>query len=197
MRPLNVNEANPFNVNSAIRQSQQRIDVGIADFIKLTADYTLTDGSTAQKAFNATTNGALSIIAGTSYFFESVYLITNTGTTSHTCGYLFGGTATFTEAQYVIQAHTSTGNVLTAVSEIYFTGTTPSTNTVVTAASTSATENVVMIARGMLAVNAAGTLIPQVKLSAAPVGTQKTLKGSYFRIWPIGYGKVSSSGLWS
>jgi hypothetical protein len=164
------------------------------DGVMLASDYTLSDVNTAQAAFNATTNGAYTVLGNTTYEFEAVYLITNTGTTSHTWAVLFGGTATFTSLAYLAQAHTSTGNALTAASEIYATA---ATATVVTAASTSATENVTVKLRGLMRVNAGGTLIPQVKLSAATGGTEKMLANSFFRCWQIGNGSIATVGSWS
>lgn len=163
-------------------------------FINLSADYTLTDSSAAQKAFNSTTNGAITPLAATAYEFEAVYHITNTGTTSHTWAVLFGGTATLTSMAYNAMASTAVGNALAAVSQIRGVD---ATATVVTPASTSATENVEIVLRGVIRVNAAGTLIPQVKLSAATGGTEKMLANSYFRMWPIGSNTVTNAGNWS
>lgn len=160
----------------------------------LSANYTLTDNATAQKAFNATTLGTLTVSTLTTYEFEAVYYITNTGTTSHTWSVLFAGTATYTSLAYVAEAYTATGNVLTAQSAIY---STVATAVAVTAASSSATENVVIKMKGFLRVNAAGTIIPQVKLSAQANGTQTMLANSFFRCWPVGSNTVTTVGAWT
>lgn len=160
----------------------------------LSADYTLSDINTAQQAFNATAAGALTVSALTTYEFEAVYYITNTGTTSHTWATLFGGTATFTSLAYTVDAYTAVGNTLTALSSLYIIS---AAATVVTAASVSATENVVMKLKGFLRVNGAGTIIPGVKLSAATTGTEKMLANSFFRCWPVGSNTVTTVGAWS
>lgn len=160
----------------------------------LSADYTLSDVNTAQQAFNATAAGALTVSTLTTYEFEAVYFITNTGTTSHTWSTLFGGTATFTSIAYSADAYFASGNVLTAISSIYATS---AAAVAVTAANTVATENVVIKLKGFMRINAAGTIIPQVKLSAAPVGTEKMLANSFFRCWPIGSNTVTTVGAWS
>lgn len=160
----------------------------------LSGDYTLSDVNTAQQAFNATAAGALTLSTLTTYEFEAVYYITNTGTTSHTWSILFAGTATYTSLAYTADAYTATGNVLTALSSIY---STVNTAVAVTAASTSATENVVIKTKGFFRVNAAGTIIPQVKLSAATTGTEKMLANSFFRCWPVGSNTVTTVGAWS
>lgn len=165
----------------------------------LTADYTLTSTATAQKAFNASTNGAVTVPASTGYFVDWLMAGTNTGTTSHTWGVLLAGTATITAAGTMLyaQAYTQTSNALTAVSGIYIVGAGVSSSTAITAASTSATENVVIRVCGRININAGGTLIPQVKFSADPVGTQKILAGSHFRLTPIGAGTATTVGNWS
>lgn len=175
---------------------------GVADCISycaLNADYTLTDVNTAQKAFNASTNGAITVPSSTCYMIDAAYYITNTGTTAHTWAVLLGGTATFTAAGTLltVDAYTATGNNLTSKSAIYISGAAVSSATVVTSSSTSATENVHVRISGRLNVNAGGTIIPQVQLSAATTGTEKMLAGSYFSMWPVGSNTNTTVGNWS
>ncbi len=159
-------------------------------------DFTLANsGGTAEKCFNGSTNGAITLPASMSYQFEWQVALTNTGTTSHTWGLLFGGTATLTSGQGVGTGQTATSNALTAPSSIY--STTLGSVLVLTAASVSATENVIMTYRGTIRINAAGTLIPQIKASAATTGTAKVLANSYFRMWPYGSDTSNSLGNWS
>lgn len=163
----------------------------------LSADYTMTDTATAQQCFNATAAGALTVSALTTYEFEAVYLITNNGTTSHTWSTLFAGTATFTSLAYTVDAYHAAGNALTALSSIY---STVSTATVVTGASTDAAENVAIKLKGFVRINGAGTIIPQIKLSAqtnAGAATIKMLANSFFRCWPVGSNTVTTVGAWS
>lgn len=176
--------------NGALAVAQQ--------YVILPANYTLTDSNSAQKAFNATTNGAITLEAGKTYLFEANYNITNTGTTSHTWATAFGGTATFSAGSgYQVFGVTGTTASTPAAGGLsgFIASTTLSTAVVCTAASTSATEQVSIELSGTLVVNAGGTLIPQVKLSAATTGTETMLAGSYFRIWEVdGTGTV---GQWS
>lgn len=164
----------------------------------LTSNYSALDSSAAQKAFNASTNGAITLTAGVKYAFEEVIYLTNTGTTSHTWSVLFGGTASFTRIAYWAAAYTATANALTALSSIFAA---VATAIGVTAASVSATENVQIILRGVMDINAGGTVIPQIKASAQPglSGTPgvTVLAGSYFRIWPLGLAATATVGNWS
>lgn len=167
-----------------------------AQFAILVNDYTLSNVNTAQKALNASANGAVTLAASTTYEFEAQYIITNTGTTSHLWQTLFGGAATFTSGAYVADGRTATADTLYGTVGTVST-TTPGTALSVTALSTSATENVTIKLRGILRINAGGTLIPQVQMSAAPGGTQKMLANSYFRIWPAGTDAMATVGSWS
>lgn len=182
--------------DTAVALSRQVRDT--EQYCVLVADYTATDTATAQKAFNASTNGALTLVSGTTYAFEEVIYLTNTGTTSHTWSILFAGTASFTRIAYEADAYTATSNALTALSSIFAT---VATAIAVTAASTSATENVQIRVRGIMTINAGGTVIPQIKASAQPgaSGTPGvTVKaGSYFRCWPLGAAANANVGNWS
>src|SRR4029077_616021 len=81
--------------------------------MSLESDYTFTDSSTAQKAFNATTNGAITLPANSGYLLEAEYLITNVGTTSHTWAVLFAGTASITALDYMAMGRSGITSQLT------------------------------------------------------------------------------------
>ncbi len=179
--------ANPFASNKAIVDSSH--------ICVLSSDYTGSDVNTAQKVFNSTTTGTINLPASTSYDFEALYVITRVaGTTSHTTSVLFGGTAALTSIMYLAEATSSNGNVLTAPSYIYATA---ATATVVTAASTTAAENIIVRLRGQIRTNSAGTLIPQFQFSAAPGGTPTILKNSFIKLSPIGIDTVTTAGNWT
>lgn len=177
--------------NNAIADAEQ--------YVILKTDYTLTDANTAQQAFNTTTNGAIALEAGKTYFIEWNYNITNTGTTSHTWATVLGGTATFsTGSSYQVFGVSGTTASIPVSGGLsgFIASTTLSTAVVCTAASTSATEQVSIEGTGVIVCNAAGTLIPQVKLSAATTGTEVMKAGSFFRIWETaGLGTVGNN--WS
>ena len=164
-------------------------------FIALANDYTANDSASAQKVFNSPTNGAITLDAATTYMFEGVYYITRAlGSTSHTLSTLFALGGTLTSITYTADATSTTGNVLSAVSRIY--GTSP-TALVVTGASTSTTENITVVLKGMVRTNTAGTFTPQIQYSAAPGGSPTILKNSYFKLVPLGTSSVASVGNWT
>lgn len=168
----------------------------------LASDYTLADSNTAQKAFNASTNGAITLPASSSYLLEATYMITNTGTTSHTWGVLFAGTATITALDFTVTGRTgvtsqATLTAVTSASQSNGSGSLPSTNLVATAASVSATENVLLDIKGTLRINASGTFIPQIKLSAATTVAATMKRGSFIRLTPFGADTAAVLGNWS
>lgn len=181
-------------IYSSVVASQRGV-IPSDSFLCLSSDYVASDTASAQKVFNIGTNSQITLAGSTSYMFEAVYYIARSaGTTSHTLATLFGGTATFTSITYLAESTSTTGNTLGAVSRIYGTGIGAVT---VTAASTSATENITVTLRGVVRTNAAGTFIPQIQYSAAPGGAPTVVKNSFFRMVPIGNSSVTSVGNWS
>jgi hypothetical protein len=162
-----------------------------------TAGFALSNVATAQKAFGNSTNGTITLLAGVTYGFELVYQITNTGTTSHTWAILFGGTATFT--YFVMQGYGNSSGTANAAATGGLSGFTTAAGTafVLTAASTSATEQVSIEAMGEFKVNAGGTFIPQVQMSAAPGGAQAMVAGSMIEIFPQQPNASNFLGNWS
>jgi hypothetical protein len=162
----------------------------------LTVDYTGNDSATAQKVFNVGTGaaGAITLPATTSYFMEAVYYITRTvGTTSHNFSTLFALGGTLTSINYTVDTTSTTGNTLGAVSRIYGTA---ATAVVCTAASTSASENITVVIRGVVRTNTAGTFTPQFKYDTPPGGAPSILKNSYIKLTPMGTNSVTSVGNW-
>src|SRR5208337_4301803 len=110
IQTISQNERDLGKIVFTVRQLAEGRSNMSPDGVMLAADYTLTDSNAAQAAFNATANGAYTVLGNTTYEFEAVYLITNTGTTSHTWSVLFGGTATFTSLAYTIEARSDSAS---------------------------------------------------------------------------------------
>jgi len=142
--------------------------------VVLNTAYTLTSQTAAQKLFDNTANGTVTLPVGT-YFFECFYSLSSMSATSGSFGFALGGTATFTQ-RWRSEAQKGTATLATA---------TATQNTFSTAASTTlatASVNTVGYAfiSGIINVTVTGTVIPQVSLgiaAAAVVGV-----GSYFKI---------------
>lgn len=157
----------------------------------LLADFAGSNVNTAQPVF-AAAQDTITLIADATYEFEAEYFITRAaGTTSHTTGVLFGGTATFDAVSYLAQVTNPTGNALANVQQIWAAAATLVT---LTAANTAATENIIIKLKGHIRTAAAGTLIPQFQYSAAPGGAPTIKANSFFKIKPIGSDQVALAG---
>lgn len=160
-------------------------------FTKQAADRAGSDANTAQAVFDAAQD-TFTLESDTAYEFEAEYMISRAaGTTSHTTGVLFGGAAVLTNIDYIADVSNPTGNVLGAVSQIVGSA---ATETVLTPANTSATENLRIKLKGTVRVTTGGTFIPQFKYSAAPGGAPTIKRNSSFRIWPVGNAAVALQG---
>ena len=181
---------------STPQTTEQRGVAPSVHFLALATDYVGSNTSTAQKVFDQGTGGAgaITLSANTTYEFEGVYYITRAlGTNSHTTATLFATTSALTSITYYVDATSSTGAALTTVSRIY--AITP-TATVCTAASTSATENLVITVKGLMRTNSSTTVTPQIQYSSAPGGAPTFLTNSYIKFTPLGTSAVTTVGNW-
>lgn len=162
--------------------------VVLADqFLLQQAAYTLTSQTAAQKLFNVTANGAVTLVAGT-YEFECVFSLSSMSSSSGSFGFALGGAATFTQYWW------SSANKATLATA---TGGQVTYNTAANTAIATATTATVGFARcgGVIVVSVGGTVIPQVSLGVAAAATVGI--GSYFKIRALGSAAVTSSGNWS
>lgn len=165
--------------------------VVLADqFILQQATYTLTSQTAAQKLFGVTTNGAVTLVAGT-YEFECTFSLSSMSSLSGSFGFALGGGATLTQ-YWVATARKSalTDTTTTNPSVVSYNA---AANTALTAANLVTTGFARII--GLAIVTVGGTVIPQVSLgvaAAAVVGV-----GSYFKIRALGDSAATSSGNWS
>jgi hypothetical protein len=165
--------------------------VDATQFISLTSTYTLTSQTAAQKAFNSTTNGAITVKAGTSYFFEGLISLTAMSTTSGSFGFSLGGTATLTSVSWTSNSVKATATATAATNQMTFN--TSASNTTVATASTGTAGY--MFVKGIVRINATGTLIPSVSLTRAAAAVVSI--NSYFRIVPIGTNTITNIGNWN
>ena len=153
------------------------------------AAYTLTSQTAAQKLFNATTNGQVTLSAGT-YGFDCFFSLSSMSASSGSFGFALGGGATFTQYWWAdAQKGTATLATATATQTTYNTA----ANTTLATASTN-TVGYTKIG-GVIVVSVGGTVIPQVSLGVAAAAVAGA--GSYFRIRPIGSTSVGTIGNWS
>jgi len=167
-------------------------------FYRLNGSFAGSNASGAQSLFGV----GVTLAASTVYAFESFLIIQKTaGTTSHTIGLLYGGTATNNNIGYfttcVRESSANTSGTNSGFSAVLAWNTTTS-NLVLTGNVTAANNTFIANIRGSISINAGGTFIPQYQLSAAPGGAYSTLAGSYIAIWPIGAaGANTAVGPWA
>lgn len=184
-----------YDPSTDTTKAAQLDDIGHLDelFKILIADDTGTNVATAQPWLP--TAGGIAVEAATTYAFEGTLRLSRAaGTTSHTTGLLFAGTATLTSILY--DAIANTGDVVTTGTPA-LTVIDVSTNTSVKAASTSATEQVLIRVKGIVRINAAGTFIPQFIYSAIPGGVPTIKAGSHFRLKKLFINSVNTQGTWA
>jgi hypothetical protein len=151
-------------------------------------DFSLSTTSGVQSAFPAA-NDVWTLAATTSYLFEGIYLITHT-TTTCTCAMAFAlaGGASVTAINYYVDASILAVNVTSTASNATWVGQVAST--VVTATST---VGWAIQFRGIIQMNAGGTVTPQVAWSANT--TAPVMKAnSYIMFTPLGTNTVSALG---
>lgn len=171
---------------TSVASSRQVVDT--EQFQCLSSPYTLANNTSAQKIFNASTNGALTVAASTTYFFECLLNITALSGSAHTVNFGFGGTAGFTSIMYEAMTATLTNG---AVSNFPVAVATAS-------AIIASTSNTVLFGfiKGVMRISTAGTIIPQItQVTASAAGTVAT--NSYFRLTPAGSNTVTNVGDWS
>jgi hypothetical protein len=164
-------------------------------YYRLDTASTGADVSTAQKVFGV----GVTLVGSTVYQFEMVFCLVKTaGTTSHTMGLSFGGTATINNIGYLVRetdGNGSTGTRITTVASIFVAS---AANTTVTGGLSAATQVNTIRAVGTVSIANGGTFIPQYTLSAAPGGAYSTIAGSYFKIAPLaGAGANVNIGTWA
>jgi hypothetical protein len=163
-------------------------------FCTLTTAHTLASGTTAQKIFNATTNGAVTLPIG-SYFFECFFALTGLSTSSSIFGFsLVAGTATIAGQLWQGLAASGTGVTTAPASDAAAITAYTGAATALINASTGTTGWAKIT--GKVRISVAGTVIPSVNL-ATSVTTAIVGVDSYFRIWPVGTATVTTSGNWS
>ena len=160
-------------------------------FTALTAAYTLANNTSAQKLFNATANGAVTVKAATTYFFECEFDLTGLSASAHTLQFSLGGTATYTSCRYT--AETSTGAAATPAGWLTSVSNVATAYTITTSVSTTTAQARLT---GVVRVSGGGTLIPSVTQvtasAAAVVGVN-----SWFRLIPAVAGTVTTAGNWT
>ena len=156
-----------------------RTGVRTDQIVELNTAYPLTSQTAAQKAFNASTNGAVTLPVGC-YEFECRLTLSALSATSGSFGFALAGAATYTQSWHAAAIKAATLSTAAAWQNSWNTA----ANITLATAST-ATVGIAII-RGVLNVTVAGTVIPQISLTL--LATPSVGAGSFFRV-----NRISSS----
>jgi hypothetical protein len=153
--------------------------------------------TTAQSIFGV----GVTLSSGTVYEFEmNVVFTKSAGTTSHTFGFGFAGTASLNNILYLGIGNaflSSTSGPAYGITTYGVYATTAS-NTASNMQTVSAAASWSIVIKGTVSVNAGGTFIPQYTLTAAPGGAYTVYAGSFIRIAPVSAsGSNTSVGAWA
>jgi len=187
----NVSYFTPTNSNRAVNVTEH--------FVARTGTKTMTSNTSLQSIFGGgtggLTNGALTVDASTSYYFECLVSVTSMSATSGNFGFSLsgGGTATFTSAGFLTTGVDSSSPLTTSSNGGgAYVGTNASTSNVLPSTIGNAAAALI---KGIFRINGGGTIIPSIQLTtaaAAVIGAD-----SWFKCNPIGTNTVVSVGNWS
>ena len=168
--------------------------------VALASNYTGNDLSSAQKVFNVPTDGAIAVLANTTYMIEGLYIIApsaglNFNAESLQTLFALGGGATLTSIRYVADASTGLANASTAIKRTQVAS--AGAVTVTDAAPGGAATNFVVQIRGIIRTNTAGTLTPQFQFTGTPGSDPVVQANSFFRLVPVGAGSTTTIGAWT
>ena len=157
-----------------------------------TATKSLTSATTANQPLFAT--GALTVAAATSYLIDALIFLNMGTTTSRTVSFslIGGGTATITSTAFETSYVTGASGTLATPQNTWWTS---ATGGVMNASSTTSTAY--FRVKGIVRINASGTIIPAITFSAAPGGTNTVGTNSFFSLTPIGTNTATTIGAWA
>jgi hypothetical protein len=166
--------------------------IPIEQFLIQESSRTLVSTTGGQPLFGGTTPASINLKGGTTYFFECLIHLTGMSTTAGNCGFnLIGsGTATFTSSNFYSNGYD--GSTLTSPGGMGGIFTTASSNSGNIVPSGAGTGLAVMI-RGVIRVNAGGTITPTINLTTAAAATVNA--NTYFRCYPVGSSLVVAPGI--
>jgi hypothetical protein len=202
LQPSNLQtaEAGTFEYDGKVSyftpQEAQRGLIPGAQYFRLNSALAGANATGAQSIFGV----GVTLSASTVYHFEAVYAFNKSaGTTAHTFGIGFGGTAVLNNIAYqTIVMDSSVSYVASIDASQTIQWIQSAANQTVVASSTAASLFNTNRLTGTVSVSTGGTFIPQYTLSAAPGGAYSTALGSYFLIYPTGTsGTNTNIGTWA
>lgn len=151
--------------------------------------FSLSTATGVQSAF-PTAGDVFTLVSNTTYEFEGMYLITKSGTTcTIALAFLLGGGASITSILYHAIAQSVAANTTGQTQDSVYINTVSST--VINATSST---NVWIKFKGIIRMNAGGTVTPQINFSASPT-TPVMAVDSWIKFTPIGTNTENQKGV--
>lgn len=152
-------------------------------------DFSLSTATGVQTAF-PTAGDVFTLAASTTYEFEGLFVISKSGTTCTTAlAFALGGGASVTSILYHALAQTAAANTTATAQDTVYVDTVAST--VINATNAA---NTIIKFKGLIRMNAGGTVTPQINFSASP--TAPIMKAnSYIKFTPIGTNIENTKGI--
>lgn len=148
------------------------------------SNFTLSTSTGVQTAFEST-GDVWTLAAATTYEFEGIYYITKSGTTcTIAMAFALAGGASVTSIQYWTNANNTAGGGLGGI---------VATTVSSTVATTTTTGNQAIFFKGLIRMNAGGTVTPQIDFSASPTSPVMNAN-SYIKFTPMGTNTQNTVG---
>jgi hypothetical protein len=166
--------------------------------VTLNNNYTANGDANPQRVFNVSTNGAVAVLANTTYMIEGMFIIAPAITfNAEAIRTLFalGGGATLTSIRYVVDSSAGLASAINTTKRVQVS--TAAAATVTDPAPGGAATNFVIQIRGVVRTNTAGTLAPQFQFTGTPGSAPIVQANSFFRLVPVGSGSVTTIGAWT
>lgn len=184
----------PTVVDRTLRFTPTASETGIIptmQMIAVSSDFVLANNTGSQNCFPAAFD-TLTLSGSTTYMVEGFYKI-RTGNVTHTTAMGFGGTLTINNFEYDVMLWSANANTITTTQTTCQVSGLASK--VLNTTSTALATNIKF--KGILRVNAGGTIIPQIAFNADPTGVCDMRIGSYICFTPLGNNNFQSIGSWS
>lgn len=178
-------------IRSATNTGANAVAVPLMNWVMLTANYTLTSQTAAQKLFNTTANGALTLPTGVYRFKALIYLLSMSATSGNGA-FSLAGTAVMDRFGYSSHGIDAASPLAAATQTGSFSITNTSPASIVTAGTGAGMATAI---DGVFRVSTAGTIIPSISLVTAAAAIVQA--GSWFTIEKIGESSETSVGAWT
>lgn len=168
-------------------------DITPDDFIYLNADYTLTSTTSAQKLFNSSTNGRLTLETGI-YAFNGLFYLTTMSATSGNAEFGILGAGSAVLSGVMFDAISRDGSTLNSTAGSLTGGFATAAATTGKVATASTGTELATRVQGVFKCTTGGTIVPSISLTTAAAAVVKA--GSHLRLRRLSDSGTYVTGSW-